>query len=286
MKIVVITGANSGIGLVTALELARNGYRVVAGMRSVERGAELMKIASAERLPIEAVALDLTQEASCEQAVRTVLERHGRIDVLVNNAGIGVIAPIEEADLNEVRMAFETNVFGPMRLVQLVLPGMRERQAGCIVNLSSIAGRFVNGGQGFYAASKFALEAASEALAQELRRFGIRVCIIEPGVTRTPALERIPGLKPDTAYVPLMMRAGKTLGARIARAADASTIAIGIRHAIESSEYRLRHPLGEDTHRWLAGRARLTDEQWVDYGRDQSDDELSKFWQQHFDMAI
>ena len=286
MQVVLITGANSGIGLATSLELARNGYRVMAGMRSVARGQALLQVARDEQLNIEPIELDVASKASCEAAVAQVLDRCGHIDVLINNAGVGLVSPVEEADLSWVRDGFEINFFGPMQLIQLVLPGMRERNAGCIVNLSSIAGRFITAGQGFYAASKFALESASEALAIEVRRFGIRVVLIEPGVTRTPALEKMPNLRPDTVYRPLLARGARTLGSRIALAAELSSVAVAIREAIESPNYRLRHLLGEDSRLWVEGRARLTDEQWVDAGRDMSDDEVRDFWKTYFLMDV
>jgi NAD(P)-dependent dehydrogenase (short-subunit alcohol dehydrogenase family) len=286
MKRVLVTGANSGIGFATSLDLARNGYRVLAGMRNPERGTELLRQAAAENLPIEPVQLDVADPRSCDAAVSSVLERHGAIDVLVNNAGIGIIAPIEDADLTEVRAGFEVNFFGPMRLIQLVLPGMRARSNGCIVNVSSATGRLAMSPQAFYSASKFALGAATEVLAQEVRKFGIRVVLIEPGVTRTAALEKMPNIKPDSAYLSMLIRAGAVVGKCVENAAEAGSVAVGIRNAIESSEYRLRHPLGEDTRKWFGGRAKLSDELWVDYGREMDHDELSTFWKKHFDMTI
>lgn len=286
MKTALITGANSGIGYATALELARHGYRVMAGMRSTKRGSELLEAAVREQLPIEAITLDVTSDENCERSVATVLERYGAIDVLVNNAGVGIVGPVEDINLNEAREGFEINLFGAMRLIQLVLPGMRERKSGCIVNMSSIAGRFATGGQALYAGSKFALEATSEALAQEVRQFDIRVVIIEPGVTRTPALEKMPPLKPDSAYTAFLSRTGRALGARMGDAADPSLVARAIRIAIESPEYRLRHPVGNDTLAWIEGRSRLSDEEWVEYGLDMSDAELSEFWRKHFNLEV
>lgn len=286
MKTVLITGANSGIGMATAIELARRGWHVIAGMRALQRGEALLQQAAGEGLSIECVVLDVTDAASCEAAVDQVLARHGQLDVLVNNAGVGLVSPVEEADLDGVRAGFETNFFGPMRLAQLVAPGMRERGEGCIVNVSSVAGRFVNPGQGFYTASKMALEGATETLALELRRFNVRVVLIEPGVTRTAALEKKPDLRPDTAHLPILMRAGRALASRVALAVEASTVAQSIHQAIVSPEYRLRHALGEDTRLWLAGRARLSDEQWVDYARDMSDDEVRDFWKVDLEMAV
>lgn len=286
MKRALITGANSGIGYATALELARSGYHVLAGMRALERGTDLMRQAREENLPVDAIQVDVADNASCEAAVKSVLNRYGVLDVLVNNAGIGIIGPIEEMDLDEVRAGFEVNLFGPMRLIQLVLPAMRERCGGCIVNVSSATGRLAMSPQAFYSASKFALGAATEVLAQEVRKFNIRVVLIEPGVTRTAALEKMPNIKPDSAYVHTLIRAGKVVGKCVSEAADPMLVATAIRHAIETEPYRLRHPVGEDTLAWFAGRARLSDEQWVDYGLDMSDEELREFWKGHFDMSI
>ena len=136
------------------------------------------------------VALDVDDPGSVQRGVAEVLDKSGRVDILVNNAGIGGGGPIEDVPVDWVKTLFETNYFGVLRVTQAVLPGMRERRAGAIVNVSSVAGRLAVAGHGHYSAVKHALEAMSEALAQEVQRFGIRVAIVEPGVVVTPIFSK------------------------------------------------------------------------------------------------
>lgn len=173
MARVLITGCSTGIGRATAVELTKRGYEVVATAR---RPDTLEELDVAERLP-----LDVTDEASVAAAV----DAAGEIDVLVNNAGIEVGGPVESVPLSDVRDMFETNVFGLLRMVQAVAPGMRERSRGTIVNVSSVAGIVAAPLGGAYAATKHAVEAISEALHYELNHFGVRTIIIEPGVIET-----------------------------------------------------------------------------------------------------
>ena len=168
-KVALITGASSGIGRATALHLAVRGYRVHATMRTPQAaGPSLVEQARSEALPITVSQLDVTDPASVARAVSAVLADSGHIDVLINNAGIGDLGPVEMVSEDDTRRMFETNVFGPLRMLRAVLPGMRARHHGTIVNVSSVAGRIVGGGNGMYAATKHALEAASEALALEV----------------------------------------------------------------------------------------------------------------------
>ena len=180
MKVVLITGCSSGIGAATAGRLARRGHLVYATARQPDTLAGLASD-GCRTLP-----LDVTDEASMQAAVRQVEAEQGRLDVLVNNAGYGLYGPVEQLAPAELRRQFETNLFGLVRLCQLVLPGMRERRAGRIVNVSSMGGRTTLPGGGAYHASKYAVEAISDALRIEVRRFGIDVVLIEPGVVRTP----------------------------------------------------------------------------------------------------
>ncbi|OGO42593.1 MAG: hypothetical protein A2Z04_03290, partial [Chloroflexi bacterium RBG_16_57_9] len=177
--VVMITGCSSGIGRATALILAEKGWRVFASARCLETVGDL---ASDHLAPL---CLDVTDEASMAAAVKHTLAQAGRIDALVNNAGYAQAGPLEEVDTDEVRRQFETNTFGPLRLAQLVLPTMRAQGSGRIVNVSTMGGRVVIPFLGLYNASKFALEAMSDALRIETRPFGVQVIVIEPGGTRT-----------------------------------------------------------------------------------------------------
>ncbi|WP_058043083.1 SDR family oxidoreductase [Streptomyces roseifaciens] len=182
MAAVLITGCSSGIGLETALAFARKGDRVHASMRNPAKADGLRERARAEGLDIEVLTLDVTDDASVTAAVRTVEERHGAIDVLVNNAGVDYTSAVEAASFEQARAVMETNYWGALRTIRAVLPAMRARGNGVIVNVSSLAARIwaVPYG-GFYTSSKVALGAASEALSAEVQPFGIRVVCVEPG---------------------------------------------------------------------------------------------------------
>lgn len=177
---VLVTGSSSGIGKATAARLARGGrYTVYATARRPDSIAEL------ESVGARLLALDVTDAESMRAAVDKVVAEHGAVHGLVNNAGYGEYGAVEEVDLDRVRAMFETNVFGLARMCQLVLPGMRAQGAGRIVNISSMGGRLVFPVGGYYHASKYAVEAISDALRFEVRRFGVRVSVVEPGLIRT-----------------------------------------------------------------------------------------------------
>lgn len=176
---VLITGCSSGIGRASADLLVKAGHTVYATARRTETLAEL------EAAGARVLALDVTSEDSMAAAVEHIEAEHGRVGTLVNNAGYGEYGTIEEADLDRVRKMFETNVFGLARLTQLVLPGMRRAHRGRVINIGSMGGRMTFPVGGYYHATKYAVEAISDALRNEVRRFGIDVVLIEPGMTRT-----------------------------------------------------------------------------------------------------
>jgi NAD(P)-dependent dehydrogenase (short-subunit alcohol dehydrogenase family) len=183
-KVFLITGSSSGFGYLGALLYARQGAKVIATMRNLPRpeAAELRKLAAAEKLDITVLGLDVTSDASVTKAVGEALKlTNGKIDVLINNAGIGITGPVEVQDLTATKLAFDTNVFGIQRMLRAVLPAMRARKSGLVVNISSQLGRVIVPGGGHYSATKFALEALSEQLAYELVPLGIDVCVIQPG---------------------------------------------------------------------------------------------------------
>jgi NAD(P)-dependent dehydrogenase (short-subunit alcohol dehydrogenase family) len=185
MATVLITGTSTGIGFATALAFGRAGYKVAATMRSPTRAPELANTAAREKLAITVFTMDVDSDASVKEAIPRIVKEMGPIDVLVNNAGIERTGSVEELPLAECRALMETNYFGVIRCVQAVVPAMRERRNGCIINVASVAGHISLSPLGAYAATKFALEALSEALAQEVRSFNIHVAIVEPGIIDT-----------------------------------------------------------------------------------------------------
>ncbi len=202
MPRVLITGANSGIGRAAAIRFAAAGHHVFAAMRNLGKAEKLLRLASDAGVELELLELDVADDDS----VRRGIEQAGRIDVLVNNAGIGWNATVEDIDVSAAKVVFETNFWGVIRCAQKVLPQMRERGDGTIINVSSIAGRVALLAQPVYASSKWALECLSENLAQEVAPFGIRVIVIEPGVTRTAILPKNLEYPTPTAYEPVYRR--------------------------------------------------------------------------------
>jgi NAD(P)-dependent dehydrogenase (short-subunit alcohol dehydrogenase family) len=176
-RVVLITGASSGIGRATAELLAGRGYRVFGGVRPHAMTRPFTRV--------ELVPLDVRDEASVKSCVEEVLSRAGRIDVLINNAGVNLIGAVEETSIGQAQALFDTNVIGVLRMIQAVLPGMRRQGAGQIVNISSILGFLPAPFMGVYASTKHAIEGLSESLDHEIRAFGIRVVLIEPPYTRT-----------------------------------------------------------------------------------------------------
>jgi NAD(P)-dependent dehydrogenase (short-subunit alcohol dehydrogenase family) len=185
LSTVLITGGTDGLGKATALLLAEQGYRVVATGRNAERRAQLEALARERKLPLTTVEMDVREDASVERGLEKMHAEMGPIDVLINNAGVGYYAVMEEIRMEDLRQQLETNFFGAVRLIQRVLPEMRARRGGRIINVSSIAGKYAFPLFGPYSASKFALEAMSDALRMEVRPFGIHVVLIEPGFIPT-----------------------------------------------------------------------------------------------------
>ena len=184
-KVALVTGSSSGIGFETSLALARNGFHTFATMRDLRKDEKIKQIIEKEDLSIEILELDVDSEKSVNRAIKTVSEKKGRIDVLVNNAGYGMWGTVEDVSIDEFKKQFETNFFSIIRLIQKVAPIMRKQSSGNIVNISSVAGRIGFPVSPAYISSKFALEGLSESLRFELMPFGINVIIIEPGVIKT-----------------------------------------------------------------------------------------------------
>ena len=279
MAVVLITGTSTGIGLATALQFARSGNTVYATMRNPGTGAAALKAAAAaENLKINIAQLDVNDTASVDRAVAAVLAEAGRIDVLVNNAGVGPLSVIERTTDAGAHELFETNFFGALRLIRAVLPGMRERRSGTIVNVSSVAGKVAAMGSGLYAASKHALEALSESVALEARPFGIRVAIVEPGFFKTPIIGKATGaisLDEASPYADVERRISMIYGSGATTGGEPETVAQVIENAVTTSDPKLRYTVGVDADVFISGRQGGTDEDWLTFGDEKSDEE---FW--------
>jgi len=289
MRVTLVTGTSTGIGLATALHFARHGHQVVATMRNLAKAGPLEAAARDEKLPVVVRELDVTRQESIDRAMAETVAQQGPIDVLVNNAGIGGATPLELTPEDEHRAMFEANYWGPIRMIRVVLPSMRERRTGCIVNVTSIAGRIATPNQIAYSASKFALGAASEALAHEMAAFGVRVAIIEPGVIQTAIFENSAGATrydKNSPYRQIMRRNGKLFAAGFRNPGRAETVAEVIFEAVTTERPRLRYLVGTDAEGMAAGRARISDEEWVAMGGALDDAEYNARFKRYFGIEL
>jgi len=248
--VVLITGCRSGIGLVTAAAIARAGHAVYAGLRDVETGAALA--AACEGLDVTPLALDVTDPGQREAAVARILAERGRLDALVNNAGVGIGGFVEQLDEDEFRQVYDVNVVGAWGLTRAVLPAMRAQGEGIVVNISSMSGRMALAGNGLYSSSKFALEGLSEALRLELKPFGIRVVLVEPGAFRTDIMTRNrrvcrAALVADGPYAVMAARLDVLWRRTVERQArDPAEVGEKVLVLLTARRPRLRHPVGPD----------------------------------------
>jgi NAD(P)-dependent dehydrogenase (short-subunit alcohol dehydrogenase family) len=266
MSIVLITGTSTGIGYYTAIRLAQVGHNVYATMRNPQRSPELQNFAREKELPITVLTLDVTSDKSVEKTFKFVFEKEGHIDVLVNNAGIGGSGAIEEAPMELFRANMETNYFGALRCIKQVLPSMRERRSGCIINVTSLAGRIASNFHSPYSASKFALESLSECLAQEVYEFNIKVAIVQPGVIDTPIFkQREEPVIPNTKY-PRIIRFFLEFQNSLQNHIPPGVVAKKIKKIIETENPNLRNPASIDAAPILNWRKNMSDEEWIKYG--------------------
>ncbi len=245
---VLITGCRSGFGLGTAVAAARAGFTVYAGLRDLATAEDLER--AAEGLDVTPLQLDVTQAHQREAAVARILDERGRLDHLVNNAGIALGGFLEQIEEDELRRVFEVNVFGAWAMTKACLPGLRDGGGGSVVMVSSMSGRMALPTLGAYAGSKFALEGLGEAWRHELKPFGIRVVLIEPGAYRTDIFERNRNVcrrydDPQGPYVP-WVRSGDRLHRKIVErlAGDPAEVCDHIVRCLRDPSPPLRHPIG------------------------------------------
>lgn len=283
MKSVIITGANRGIGLETSLAFAKKGYRVFATMRNPDKATELKKHIEEQGLNISCYKMDVDSDESVQKTIETILSENGPVDVLVNNAEIERHGTIEELEISQFKEVMETNYFGIIRCVKAVLSSMREHGSGCIINVSSVAGHISNSPLSSYSASKFAVEALSEALAQEVKPYNIRVGIVKPGIIDTDMARDISTKNYSVTRFPITERFSNLFKESLKHPTHASLVADKILEIAESDSWKLRHPVGPDAEPFLQWRASMSDEDWVNWNA-LSDDEWYAKVEQDFGL--
>jgi len=285
--VAVVTGANSGIGRAVAVHLATEGMTVYGTVRRLDSAVKLNTMAADAGVEVELVELDIADDASVRAGLAQVLDEAGRVDVLVNNAGVGGNGVVEEAPIDTFAEVMNVNLYGALRCLKAVLPGMRLRRSGTIVNVTSVAGRLAALAQAPYVASKWALEGASEELAHEVAVFGIRVAIIEPGVTRSAIFAKnVDSTDDGSDYEPHLRRMFQFYAAGYAHATDPFEVARIVHHAITTDAPVLRYPVSWGGPEILARRPSLTDERWVALGAIADDADYYRAFSEAFGIDI
>jgi NAD(P)-dependent dehydrogenase (short-subunit alcohol dehydrogenase family) len=253
-------------------------------MRNPAGSPELREHAAKEKLLLRIETMDVDSDESVKVAFGQILAQ-GPVDVLVNNAGIERTGAIEETPLADFRTCMETNYFGAIRCIQAVMRPMRERGSGAIINVTSVAGKISVSPMGPYSASKFALEALSESLAQELKVFGVRVAIVEPGIIDTRMARNIERMGGSNTYPQVRRIAALFQATMAAGAGQPQVVAEKVRQIVESGTWQLRHPVGPDAQPFLGWRGSMTDEKWVQWGA-QTDSDWLKSVKADFGMDL
>jgi NAD(P)-dependent dehydrogenase (short-subunit alcohol dehydrogenase family) len=283
MKSVLITGTNKGIGLAAVLSFARGGYKVFATMRNLEAAAMLKKYIVDESLSVIIYKMDVDSDESVKHCIETIIKEHGTIDVLVNNAGIERHGSVEELPMADFKAIMETNYFGVIRCIQAVLPQMRENKNGCIINVGSVSGKIANTPLSAYSASKFALEALTESLAQEVKPFNVRVSLVQPGIIDTKMAHDI-SVDSNSKY-PQVLRFGAMFEESLKQPTPPSLVADTMFEITNADTWQLKHPVGPSALPFLGWRASMTDEQWVDWNA-QTDEEWYNAVETTFGMNV
>lgn len=254
---ILITGSSTGIGKTTAQYFQQKGWNVVATMRTPEKATDLAALDN-----VLVTRLDVTDPASIKSAVDAAIKRFGQIDVLVNNAGYGAFGPLEATPIENIRRQFDTNVIGLLETTKAVLPHMRSRKTGAIVNISSVAGKMAFPIGALYHGTKFAVEGISDAMQYELEAIGVRMVIIEPGAIETDFGHRSMDVSNDesmTEYQPLVQAFSGAIEGFMSQASPAVEVAEIIHEAVTTDSPKLRYPAAGGAEDFLANRASMDD---------------------------
>ena len=262
-KVAIVTGSSSGIGFETSVILARNGFHTYAAVRSLDKSKPLIDMSKKDGLSIQVVELDVSNDKSVKDAINKVLSENKRIDVVVNNAGYALAGSFEDLSMDEIKSQFETNFFGVIRVIQAILPTMRNQRNGRIVNVSSMGGRIAIPLDSAYHGTKFALEGVSESLQYEVEQFGIKIIIIEPGAIKSNFFNNLKmaskAQRLDSPYTQMMQKLNAGFSFMLENAPHPVEVAKVILAAVTSEDPQLRYTVGDDAAMILQAKRTMSD---------------------------
>jgi NAD(P)-dependent dehydrogenase (short-subunit alcohol dehydrogenase family) len=263
-KVALVTGSSRGIGFVTSITLARNGFLTYASMRNLDKEKEIRLVVDKEKIPLKTIQLDVTDSNSVDNAIKSIMDQSGRIDVLVNNAGYGLVGAFEELSMEEIKQQYETNLFGVIRVTQAVLPIMRKQKSGIIVNMSSGAGRFGYPNGSAYVSTKFALEGISESVAYEVEPFGIKIVLVEPGFVRTNFSNVVAKKSQSTnsQYSKMTEKMAASIEQMKLKSSPPELVANVVLEVVTSKNPNLRYLAGKDVEKWMEQKKHMTDREF------------------------
>ena len=262
-KTAIVTGSSTGIGFETSLLLARNGFHTYATMRNLEKSNEIMDLARKEKLPLEVLELDVTDDRSVKNAIDRIMDERKSIDIVVNNAGYGLNGALEDLSMDEIKAQFETNLFGAIRVMKAVLPVMRKQQAGTIVNISSLGGRVGLALNSAYISTKFALEGISESMRMETEPFGIKVILVEPGAIKSNfARNQKVAQKASESSSPYAAIFGGFRNDLFDHATPPVEVAKVVLKAVTSDNPSMRYLVGDDAKQVMDARNRISEQEF------------------------
>jgi NAD(P)-dependent dehydrogenase (short-subunit alcohol dehydrogenase family) len=263
-KVALVTGSSRGIGFVTSITLARNDFLTYASMRNLDKEKEIRLVVDKENIPLKTLQLDVTDSTSVNNAIKSIMDETGRIDVLVNNAGYGLVGAFEELSIEEIKQQFETNFFGVIRVTQAVLPIMREQKSGIIVNISSGAGRFGYPNGSAYVSTKFAIEGLSESMAYEIEPLGVRVVLVEPGFVRTNFSNVVAkrSQSPSSQYSKMTEKMAESFDQMKLNSSPPELVANVVLEAVTSKNPDLRYLAGKDVEQWMEQKKYMSDKEF------------------------
>ncbi|MBV9179254.1 MAG: SDR family oxidoreductase [Nitrososphaeraceae archaeon] len=272
-EIALVTGSSTGIGFETSIALARNGFHTYASMRNIGNGRSnhIVNVARKENLPLQVIHLDVDNDKSVLDAINRIKREKGRIDIVINNAGYALVGPFEETSMEEIKAQFETNLFGTIRIMQAVIPIMREQRRGTIVNITSLGGRVALPLDSIYHGTKFALEGISESVKYEVDPFGIKIILVEPGAVGSNFWKNLKLAKTSSSdsdnshYIQLTNNMSESFKQMEQNTIHPSEVASVILLAVMTDDPAFRYQVGKDAVMLLETRRNLSDRDFENF---------------------